>query len=179
MNIREWIAENIGYRFGGCLYAKTHDHIFNYLSSVIPVKYKGREISDLGCGDGTNTLRLKKVFKPKTIIGYERNDYLIKKAKEKGLKVKKIDLNKETPKGDLAAFTFSLHHIKDKEKCLGEVKKNFNQIFLIEPCNDLYHKLLDAGDPLSEKEWRKLFDKVLGDYKMHKYRNNVIVFYPI
>jgi len=177
MKIREWLADNIGYRFSGCLYAKSHDHIFDYISSVIPNEFTGKEISDLGCGDGTNTLRLKEIFKPKSITGYERNEYLIKKAKEKGLKVKRTDLNKEISRGELAAFTFSLHHIADKEKCLRSIKRNFKYIFLIEPCNGLYHKLLDAGDPLSKEDWRKLFDKVFGKYKSYQYKNNILVFY--
>lgn len=177
MGIREWFADNIGYRFGGCLYAKAHDHIFRYISSVIPDEFKERVISDLGCGDGTNTLRLKKVFKTKSIVGYEKNEYLIKRAREKGLNVKKADLNKEISKGDLATFTFSLHHIKDKEKCLRNVKENFNYIFLIEPCNDLYHRLFDAGEPLSKTEWIRIFDKVLGKYKVYHYKNNILVFY--
>lgn len=177
MEIKEWIANNIGYRFGGCFYAKTHDHIFNFISSLIPEEFKGRVVSDLGCGDGTNTFRIKKVFNAKDVVGYEKNDYLIKRARKNGLRIVKMDLDKKIPKGELAVFTFSLHHIKDKERCLANVKKNFKQIFLIEPCNDLYHRLLDAGDPISREDWIQLFDKVLGKYKKFDYKNNIIVFY--
>lgn len=177
MNIREWIANNVGYRFGGCAYAKTHDRIFKAIKSLIPREFFGRRISDLGCGDGSNTLRIKKVFKPRNIVGCERNLYLIKRAREKGLKVEKLDLNESIPKGEMATFSFSLHHIRDKVSLLKKIKQTFQYIFLIEPMKDLYHTLLDAGYPLSEKDWIKVFDEALGEYKLHKQGNNLIVFY--
>lgn len=177
MNIRRWIADNIGYRFSGCFYAKAHNHIFNFIATKIPKEFLGKSISDLGCGDGSNTLRIKKIFKAKNIIGYERNSYLIERAKKKGLRVKEFDLNNQFPKGVLASFTFSLHHLEDKETSLRQAKNNFNYIFLCEPCNDLYHRLLDAGEPLNKEDWIKLFDNVLGTYEVHQYKNNLIVFY--
>jgi len=177
MNIRHWIADNIGYRFSGCFYAKTHDHIFNFIETKIPKEFLGKSISDLGCGDGLNTLRIEKIFKAKNIVGYERNSYLIERVERKGLKVKRSNLNSNFPKGELASFTFSLHHLDDKEKSLRKARDNFNYIFLCEPCNDLYHRLLDVGRPLIKKDWIKLFDKVLGRYELHQYKNNLIVFH--
>lgn len=177
MNVREWIADNLIYRFGGCFYSRTHDHVFDQIASVVPEKFMRRHVSDLGCGDGTNTQRIKEVFKAKSITGYELNEHLVKRAREKSLKIKKSDLDKKVPKGELATFVFALHHIKDKEKCLRKVKKNFDLVFLIEPTNDLYHRLFDAGDPLSENEWKELFDKVFGKYSMHRYKSSVVVFY--
>ena len=69
MNIREWIADNVGYRFTGCAYAKYHDRIFNPIERLVPNEFKNKEISDLGCGDGQNTLRIKHIFSAKNIIG--------------------------------------------------------------------------------------------------------------
>ena len=40
MRIKEWIGENIGYRFFGCLYNKSHDHIFTFIQSKIPKEVK-------------------------------------------------------------------------------------------------------------------------------------------
>jgi len=177
MNIRHWIADNIGYRFSGCFYAKAHDHIFNFIETKIPKEFLGKNISDLGCGDGSNALRIEKIFKTKSIVGYERNIYNIERAKKKGLNVKELDLNSKCPKGELASFTFSLHHLEDKEKSLKRARDNFDYIFLCEPCSDLYHRLLDAGSPLNKEDWIKLFDNVLGRYDLQQYRNNLIVFY--
>jgi hypothetical protein len=177
MNFREWIAENIGYRVSGCAYAKTHDHIFDFVRSVTPQEYLGRDISDLGCGDGQNTLRIQKVFNAEKIKGFEKHDTLVKRARVRGLNVTKWDLEKDVPKGEMATFSFALHHIKDKEKCLTGVKRNFRYIFMVEPCNDLYHRLFDAGYPMSESNWKELFDKVFKKYKIFKYKNNLVVFY--
>lgn len=177
MNIKEWLADNVVYRFFGCFYSNSHDHIFDFIESKTPKIFLGKTISDLGCGDGLNTLRVKKVFKAKDIVGLDRSGYLVKKAKEKGLNVKKVNLDEKVPKGELASFIFSLHHIKNKEKVLRKVKNNFNYIFLCEPVNDLYHRIFDAGTPLSKEGWVRLFDKVLGKYELYQYRNNLIVFY--
>ena len=60
---------------------------------------------------------------------------------------------------------------------LQQVKRNFKYIFLIEPMKDLYHTLFDAGYPLSEKDWIKVFEEALDEYQLHKQGNNLIVFY--
>jgi|SRR3990167_10075111 len=177
MRIREWIAENIGYRFFGCLYNKSHDHIFDFIQTKIPKDLLHRKIYDLGCGDGGNTVRVQKVFQAKEIVGYDHNDFLLKRAKKKGILVKKFDFNLTLPKGEMAAFIFSLHHASDKEKTLKEAVKNFKYIFICEPCLDLYHWLFDGGEPLPKEKWIELFDKILKKYLIYQYKNNLIVFY--
>lgn len=177
MNIRQWIAENIGYRFLGCFYAKVHDHIFEFIETKIPEEFLNKEMSDLGCGDGSNTLRLKRIFKPKSIVGYDNSDYLLERARNKGLQVKKLDFNEKVPRGEMATFTFSLHHAKNKEETLKKVVKNFDYVFLCEPVLDLYHRLLDAGKPLEKEDWIRLFDKVLKKYTLYQYKSSLIVFY--
>lgn len=177
MRFREWIAENIGYRFFGCFYNRKHDHIFEFIESKAPKEFCGRTISDLACGDGGNTLRIIRIFKPKKITGYDHNEYLISKAKEKGLKVEKFDLDKELPRGEMATITFGLHHAKDIEETLRNLVKTYRYIFLCEPILDLYHWLLDAGKPLPKKGWTFLFDKVFGKYLLYEYQSSLIVFY--
>jgi len=177
MNIRGWIAENIGYRFFGCFYAKAHDHIFDFIETKIPEEFLSRELSDLGCGDGSNTVRIKRIFKTNDIVGYDHNDFLLEKARKTGLKVKKLDFDNEMPKGEMASFTFSLHHTKNKEKTLREAVNNFDFIFICEPNLDLYHQILDAGKPLKKQQWISLFDRVLKKYTLYQYKNNLIVFY--
>lgn len=177
MKTREWIAEKIGYRFFGCCYNKKTGHVFDFIETKIPKDFLGRSISDLGCGDGSNAVRIKRIFKPKHIVGYDHNGYLLEKAKNRGLKVRELDFNKQIPKGEMATFTFSLHHAKDKEKTLRKVVKNFDYIFICEPMLDLYHRILDAGNPLKQKGWIELFDKVLGKYNSYQYKNNLVVFY--
>lgn len=177
MRIKEWVAENIGYRFFGCFYNIFNKPLFNFIESKIPKDFLNKKISDLGCGDGSNTLRIRRIFRAKEVIGYDHNDYLLKKAQKKGLKVEKINLNIKIPKGEMAVFTFSLHHLRDKEKALRDVIVNFDYLFLCEPIKDLYHAFLDAGEPFRKEEWIEVFDKVLKRYLLYQYRNNLIVLY--
>lgn len=177
MRIKEWVAENIGYRFFGCFYNIFNKPLFNFIELKIPKDFLDKNISDLGCGDGINTLRIRRMFKAKEVIGYDNNDYLLKRAQKKGFKIEKIDLNKEIPRGEMAVFTFSLHHLKDKEKALRKVITSFDYLFLCEPIKDFYHAFLDAGEPLKKQEWIRLFDNVLKRYLLYQYRNNLIVFY--
>ena len=178
MNIREWIADNIGYRFG-CFYAKNHDRIFKPIAELIPEEFKNRELTDLACGDGQNTLRLKEIFEAKKVIGFERNPFLVEKASKKGIEVTRGDLTQKIPEGELATFSLAFHHIPNEKKVevLRKVKDNFDYIFLLEPKNDLYHRLFDAGEALSKEQWIEVFDEALEEYKVYEQGNNLIVFY--
>lgn len=177
MGIKEWIAENIGYRFLGCFYNKGNQPLFNFIKSKAPEGFLGKEIHDLGCGDGSNTLRIKKIFKPRSITGYDHNRYCIKRARGNGFSVKELNFNKNLPKGEMAVFTFALHHAKDKQKVLEEATKNYDYLFLCEPVRDIYHALFDGGKPLPRKEWINLFDDALRDYRLYQYKSSLIVFW--
>lgn len=177
MRIQEWFGENIGYRFFGCLRDKHKSKLFKFIETKIPKNFLERIIFDFGCGDGTNTLHLKHIFKPIKITGYDNNDFLIERARKKGLEVKKLDFNKKLPQGELATFSFSLHHAKDKEKTLRDAVRKFDYIFLCEPILDLFHWLFDGGTPLSKQEWINIFNKILKKYQLFEYKNNLIIFY--
>ena len=62
MKIRKWIEENIMFRRFGCWNTIFHKSLFDFIESKIPKAFLEKEISDLGCGDGTNTVRIKKLF---------------------------------------------------------------------------------------------------------------------
>lgn len=177
INIREWIADTIGYRFFGCAYNATTQPLFNYLASIVPKDFLGRRIADLGCGDGVNTLRIRNIFHPKKIVGYERNAYLIERARARGLIVNQHNLNEAIPKGDVGAFILSLHHLTDKKKALVRATQNFRFLVICEPIQDVYHLLFDAGHPLSRAGWIKLFDQTLQHYQLFEFRNNIIAYW--
>lgn len=175
--IRELFVETIGYRFFPCLYNRFHDPLFEFVKSKLPKDFLRKRIYDLGCGDGGNTVRIRKVFQPKNIIACDRNKYMLERAKKKGFKVQKINFNDDFPKGEMATFTFSLHHAYDKEKTLQKAVDNFKYIFILEPCLDLYHFLFDGGHVPKRERWREIFDKVLKKYQLYSLKNNLIVFY--
>lgn len=177
MNVREWIADNIGYRFLGCAYNATTQPLFDYLTIIVPKEFFGRRIADLGCGDGVNTVRIRNIFLPEEIIGYERNSHLIESARMRGIAVRQRDLNKSIPKGEMGIFVLSLHHLIDKQKALEQATQNFRLLVICEPIQDLYHALFDAGHPLSRTGWLRLFDQTLQHYQLFEFRNNIIAFW--
>ena len=175
--IRELFVEKIGYRFFPCLYNRFHDPIFDFIKSKIPQDFLHKSIYDLGCGDGGNTIRIQKVFQPKELIACDRNKFMLRRAEKKGFKTQIIDFNSKFPKGEMATFTFSLHHAYDKEKTLKSVVKNFKYIFICEPYLDLYHWLFDAGHVPTKEKWIEIFNKVLKKYLLYQYKNSLIVFF--
>jgi SAM-dependent methyltransferase len=176
MRIREFIIETIGYKLFPCFYNRFHDPLFEFIKTKTPREFLYKEIWDIGCGDGKNTIRIKKVFQPKNIYACDRSEPMLKRAKDEGLKVQLFDFNKGFPKGEMATFTYSLHHAYDKEKTLNEVVNNFDYIFICEPYLNLFH-IVNWGHVPSKKRWVELFDKVFGNYTMYDYDGNLIVFY--
>ena len=115
MKIKEWVAENIVYRFFGCFYNKNNQPLFDFIATKIPTEFQGKEISDLGCGDGSNTARIEEIFKPEGIIGYDHNDHCLQRAQAAGLKVRKLDLNQEVPQGEIVFYKRAPHQPKAKK----------------------------------------------------------------
>ncbi len=176
MRIREFIIEDIGYRLFPCLYNRFHGPLFEFIKSKIPNDFLHKSIYDFGCGDGENTIRLQRAFQPKEMIACDRSGPMLERARKKGLSVQDLDFNKELPKGEMAAFTYSLHHAYDKEKTLQKAISNFNYLFICEPYLKLLH-FVNWGHAPSKKKWIELFDKTLKEYDLYEYKNNLIVFY--
>lgn len=176
MRIREFIVEVVIYKIFPCLYNRFHDPLFDFIKSKTPEDFLHKETWDLGCGDGENTVRLQRVFQPKELIACDRNGPMLERAKRKGFKVQNLDFNNEFPRGEMATFTYALHHAYDKEKTLQKSVNNFNYLFICEPCLKSFH-FFNWGHVPSKKKWIELFDKVLKDYELYEYKNNIIVFY--
>ncbi len=178
MDTRKWFEENIQYRFLGCSYYTIFNKpLFDFIASKIPPDFLGREISDLGCGDGTDTLRLKEIFKAKNIKGFDYNENLLRRATEKGIKVQRLNLTKDMPRGEMATFSYCLHHLPNKEEVLGKAVKNFDYLFLAEPTLTFFRRIFHEPGILKRKEWLILFDKILKRYVLYEQGNRLIVFW--
>ena len=149
---------------------------FDYLRDKIPGEFFGKNISDIGCGDGFSTQKIKDLFKAKSIKGYEVNDFLIAKAKKRGLTVEKLNLEKDVPRGDMAVVWGVLHHLKNKEEVVEKIKSNFNLAVFNEPVKSFW-AFLDGGEPLTLDQWKKIFNKNLGIYRSFRFRDNYFVFW--
>jgi len=179
MDIRKWVEENIYYRLFGCWYTRFYHYqsLFNFIESKIPEEFLGKEISDLGCGDGTDTLRLEKIFRAKGITGYDYTDSLLKRASKKGIRVQKLNLSKEMPRGEMATSILFLHHIQNKEETLRKISQNFNYLFLVEPILGLFNKIFHEPGILTKNGWVVLFDEILKKYTLYQFSNKLIVFW--
>ncbi len=178
MDFRKWFEQNIQYRFLGCgYYTPFNKSMFDFMAAKVTKEFLGREISDLGCGDGIDTLRLKQIFQAKSIQGFDANEDLLKRARGKGIEVQKLDLTKDMPKGEMATFSYCLHHLPNKEEVLVKAVKNFNYLVLAEPTLTLYRRIFHEPGILKREEWLKLFDKVLKSYLLYERGNRLIVFW--
>lgn len=177
MSWQKEIRMKIGYRLIGNSAANLLSRpCFDFLKDKISPEFLGREISDLGCGDGFSTQKIEKLFKAKSIKGYELNDYLVKKAQKRGLVVEKMDLEKQIPKGEMAAVWGVVHHLKDKEKFLRRIYSNFEYAVFNEPTKNIW-SFLDGGEPLTDEGWGRLFSKTLGGCNILSFKDQLFVFW--
>jgi len=153
----------------------------NFLKGILPEEFKGREMFDLGCGDGKVTVLLAEIFQPQKIFGCDVEESLVKKARKRGIEARVIDLEKEVPKGELAVIWGVLHHLKDPQKILEKIKNNFQFILIREPLKEqkaLHHfkvlSLLEMGDPFEKEKIKRILDDVLGDYQSFE-RNGAVM----
>ena len=149
---------------------------FNFIKDKIPHAFFNRKISDLGCGDGCSSQRIKEAFKAKSIVGFEINDYLIKRAKKRGLKVEKKDLEQYVPSGEMATVWGVVHHLKEKKGFLQKIRHNFQYAVFNEPIKTFW-AFLDGGLPMEEEKIRNLFTDALGNYQTMRFKNNIFIFW--
>lgn len=122
------------------------------------------KILDLGCGPGNSTENLFKKYGSSTIIGFDSDDNMLKKARQahpnfqfvKGYAP--IDFNKLTEKFDLVFSNACIHWIEDQEKLIDEVYKILNDkgVFAVQiPIADesQFYGILYS---LIEEKWTKL-----------------------
>lgn len=171
------IRLTIGYRFLGNLAANLHSQpYFDYLKDKIPQEFLGKDISDLGCGDGYATKKIEVLFSPRSIKGYEINKYLVRRAQNKGIQAEQWDLEKDVPQGEMAIIWGVLHHLGNKEAVLKKINSNFNYTVFMEPIKS-YWSFLDGGYPLPEIELKNLFGKILGGAKFLVFKDSLFVFW--
>lgn len=138
--------------------------------------FYGRCLSDLGCGDGSNSLRIAKALKAKTLVGYEFNKHLIARARRRGLEVEEMDLNIQVPHGDLAIIWGVAHHLAQPEAFLTKIRDNFSAAVFKEPVRTFW-SFTDGGFPKPEDEWRKLFNEIFGKCSFYRRGHELYVFW--
>jgi hypothetical protein len=148
-----------------------------FMASILPRELLNREVDDLGCGDGKVTLLLQEILKPSKLRGFDVNNGLVKRAKDKGIDAQTLNLDETVPRGDVAVLWGVLHHLKNPELCLRRLKGNYSVIFIREPIRTGIIKGLELGDPLRIGELTTLFSNSLPGNQMHYCGKNVLMFY--
>jgi hypothetical protein len=147
------------------------------LESRIPRAFQQRELDDLGCGDGKITLRLKNVFQPRKLRGFDVNPNLVRRAQKKGITAEIQDLDAGVPSGELAVMWGVLHHLKDRDTCLKRIGNNYSMAFIREPIKNKKLKGLEMGQPLIKDEIEGLVQKYLPQSKTFYYGHCIFIFY--
>lgn len=148
-----------------------------FLKEIVPSTFQQRHMDDLGCGDGKVTLRLKEIFLPRRVRGFDIDPGLVRRARKKGIEADIQNMEENIPKGELAVLWGVIHHLKDRECCLNRIKDNYSLIFIREPVSSSIIKWLELGHPLTKGEIEHLVEEHLPDSQVFHYGNSIFIFY--
>ncbi len=148
-----------------------------WLSEQVPPEFKGRKLDDLGCGDGKITVRLKQVFQPASLRGFDVNLGLVMRARMRGIEAETLDLDARLPSGELAVMWGVLHHLRDKETCLKRISQNYRLAFIREPLKNRAIDGLEMGKPLIKSEIEGLARKYFPGSRILYNGHCIFIFY--
>jgi SAM-dependent methyltransferase len=171
--------EDMAYKFfGNNLVIGSHiRRQLSFLGGVLPPELLGREMDDLGCGDGKVTLLLKEIFQPVRLRGYDINPGLVRRAAGRGIDAEVFDLDTEMPGGELAVVWGVLHHLKNFDAGLRRLKESYPLVFVREPVRSGIFTGLELGHPLRLKELTGLLTGHFPQCPLHYCDNSIMVFY--
>lgn len=143
----------------------------------MPQAFQHRELDDLGCGDGKITLKLKEIFQPRKLRGFDVNANLVKRARSNGIDAEVRDLDAGMPTGELAVMWGVLHHLKNREACIKRIKENYRLAFIREPVKSDLRVDWEMGQPLAIDEIEGLVKQYLNQSKTFYYGHSIFIFY--
>jgi 2-polyprenyl-3-methyl-5-hydroxy-6-metoxy-1,4-benzoquinol methylase len=151
------LFEKLFYSFGINLSGYDVDLEIEYLKNNLPQGFKNRSVTDLGCGDGRVSLKLKQILAPKKFTGIDLYPSLVKSAKNKGLKAKVGDLTKDEIKGDLGILWGVVHHLQDPTPVLKKLNNNFNNLIIRESIDQ--SRVIEVGDKFNKESLMNIFNQ--------------------
>ena len=129
------VFEKLAYSFGINLSCYNLKEELRLLKENLPASYSNRDVIDIGCGNGKTSLQLKEILRPKSFKGLELSPSLAEAATQKGIEVENMDVEIESPSGDLGILWGVLHHFENPRETLIQIVKNFNSLIIREPLN--------------------------------------------
>jgi SAM-dependent methyltransferase len=150
--------EKVTYSLGisGSAYDLTSE--LEVFKSNLPSKYLHRSVTDIGCGNGSVSLKLQKILVPKDICGLDLSPTLIKLAQKNGLKSQVSDVELETPTGDLAILWGVLHHFCQPKLNLQKIYHSFKSLIIRESVST--KRILELGHRFSRQELEDIFTTI-------------------
>jgi trans-aconitate methyltransferase len=147
------------------------------LEDTLPASFKGRHTHDLGCGDGKVTLLLEKILRPASLICYDSQTCLVKRACARGLEARLLDLDRELPRGELAVMWGVLHHLTDAEGMLRKLKENYRYLLIREPLKFHIDSWIELGHPMRRRKFVQLVENALPGALIRRCGGSMFVFY--
>lgn len=140
----------------------------------------GREVTDLGCGDGKITKALEKILKPAGLSSVDLSSQLVESAKSRGIDAHIGNLELEDISGDLGILWGVVHHLIDPVPVLKRLIMKFNMLIIRENINPL--RIFESGYRFNKREFMRVLEEAGLDLKRCKIvKSNktkaVIVFY--
>ena len=116
----------------------SNEHITDVILSLM--SFRGKDVIDIGCGDGTYTIDIMRLGKPRSILGFDPSSEAIKVARRKTRGLKKIKFAtaniytySTTKKFDIAVVRGVLHHLYQPEKEIRQIRKLARKVIIAEP----------------------------------------------
>ncbi len=147
------------------------------LREVLPSHLRGRQVDDLGCGDGKLTVLLREILQPVSLRGFDVNPALVRRAKSRGIDAQFMDLENCVPVGDLAVVWGVLHHLSDPVRCLARIKANYDSAFIREPIRGTSPAFLELGSPMRRDEFGDMVRRSLPGGHISFYDDCAFVFW--
>lgn len=109
--------------------------------------------------------------------GYDVYPALVNRARHNGIDASLIDLDAESPKGELAVMWGVLHHLNDRDNCLKRIGQNYSLAFIREPLKYGTGNGMEMGKPLIKEEVEDMVGKYLPNAEISYFNNCVFIFY--
>lgn len=146
------------------------------------VNIEGKDVIDIGCGDGTYSLELFHMGKPRSIFGFDPSRMAIKLAKTKITDLGRINFGIRNiytylprKKYDVAIVRGVLHHLYKPEVAIGQIAKYARLVIVVEPNG--YNPVLKIIENVSRyhrEHEEKSYPPFLLDYWIKKHDGSII-----
>ncbi len=148
------LIEKIIYSFGINISAYDVEFEIRLLKKKLPPSFYGRDVVDIGCGDGRVSKKLIKVLKPISFKGVDSSSSLITSAKEMGINVEAKDVAKQDLRGDLGVLWGVIHHFEKPDITLKKLYDHFNSLIIRAPVDE--KRLCELGHKFNKKEFMEI-----------------------